>query len=77
MSEPIETEQVADLIERYVDQELSNAAKYDNCTPLDVSGVWSLHRLAAEIYAMGHEAGERVAMTRQRGHDARKREAAE
>lgn len=67
----IEPESVSELVERYVDRELSNAAKFDNCTPLDESGIYSLHRLGAEIYALGHEAGERVADSRRRGRDLR------
>ena len=72
----VEPVAVADLVERYVDQELRDAAKYDNSTPLDHSGVWSLHRLAAQIYTLGHEDGERVADARHRAHEGRKREEA-
>lgn len=72
----IETEPVANLVERYVETELSNAAKFDNCTPLDEAGIYGLHLLAAEIYALGFDAGERVADARRRGRESRKREAA-
>lgn len=51
---------MVDAVEAYVREELRDAAKYDNSTPLDESGVWSLHALAAHIYALGFEAGERA-----------------
>jgi hypothetical protein len=66
-------EQVAD-VDRWVDSELSDAAKYDNRAPLDDSGVWSLHRLAAKMYAAGWDAGERAATERENA--ARRRERA-
>lgn len=74
---PVEPQEVAELVERYVETELSNAAKFDNCTPLDESGIYSLHRLGAELYALGHESGERVADARNRGRDNRKRDEAD
>lgn len=70
----IEPYEVVNLVERYVDQELGNAAKFDNCTPLDESGVWSLHRLAAKVYALGYEAGGVATEMRHRARDSRKRE---
>ena len=74
---PVEPEEVAELVEQYVATELGNAAKFDNCTPLDESGIYSLHRLAAELYAIGHEAGERVSDARNRCRDNRKRDEAD
>ncbi len=68
------TQQVAQAVEEYVDSELSDAAKYENRTPLDESGIRSLHRLAARIYQMGYDAGERVESERNRYGARRKRE---
>jgi hypothetical protein len=73
----IETEDVAYIVEGYVDTELSNAAKFDNCTPLDESGIYNLHLLAAQVYALGFDAGERVADARRRGRESRQRQAVE
>ncbi len=53
----IEPADVAHLVDLYVDSELRDEAKYDNRTPLDGSGVFSLHRIAAEIYALGYRDG--------------------
>jgi hypothetical protein len=67
----IEPVAVAERVDRYVDRALRDAAKFDNSAPLDVDGVWDLHRLAAEIYAIGHEDGERVADARHRAKEVR------
>lgn len=48
-------------VEQYVESELRDADQYDNRTPLDESGVWTLHQLVAEVYAEAHEDGERAA----------------
>jgi hypothetical protein len=72
----IEPREVAEAVERYVERELADAAKYDNRTPLDDCGVWSLHRLAANVFALGFEAGEQVAEVRARGQQDRERDAA-
>jgi hypothetical protein len=70
----IEPREVAEAVERYVAAELADARKYENRTPLDDSGAWSLHRLAANVFALGFEAGEQVTEVRARGQ--REREAA-
>lgn len=64
--------EVAELVERYVSAELADFAKYDNREPLDESGVYSLHCLAAKIYAQGFDDGDRVNEVRARGREARK-----
>jgi hypothetical protein len=63
--------EVAEAVERYVDRELADFRKFDNRAPFDGSGVWSLHRLAAHVYALGFDAGEGVAEIRARGERAR------
>jgi hypothetical protein len=76
MSESIvEPREVAEAVERYADRELADARKYDNRQPLDDSGVWDLHRLAAKVFALGFEAGEHVAEVRARGQRERDRDA--
>lgn len=57
---PIEPPEVADRVEEYVRSELADAERFDNRDPLDESGVWSLHRLAATIYAYGWRQGFNV-----------------
>jgi hypothetical protein len=54
----------ADGIEEFVEQRLADAEKYPNSEPLDESGVFSLYRLAATIYAQGYEDGESIAEVR-------------
>ncbi|MUL47583.1 hypothetical protein FZI85_25040 [Mycobacterium sp. CBMA293] len=65
---------VVQVVEQYVEGELSDAVKFDNRAPLDESGIWSLHRLAANIYAKGFEAGTRVEGERQRQVQRRARD---
>lgn len=67
----IETAEVAQAVEMYVDSELADAVKFTNRTPLDESGIWSLHALAAEIYAAGWADAEHVVTARERGRARR------
>lgn len=60
------TTQIIQMVEQYVWKELDDARKYGNRTPLDESGIWSLHRLCAEIYSIGFRDGEFVEAERQR-----------
>lgn len=62
----IEPPEVIAEVEQYVHRELADAESYSNRTPLDESGIWSLHALAAEVYAMGWKAGETAAMEKER-----------
>ncbi len=61
MSDPIETEATAELVEGFVSKTLSDAEKYSNSEPMDESNIFSLHVLAARIYADGYLDGQRVA----------------
>lgn len=63
--------EVVEMVERYVDKELDDARKFDNREPLDDSGVYSLHLLAAAIYAKGALDGERAASERERRRNQR------
>jgi hypothetical protein len=63
----IEPQAVVLLVEDYVRSEISDAEKFSNREPLDESGVFSLHRLAASIYASGFRDGDASASERARG----------
>lgn len=64
--------QLIQTVDEFAYCELADAAKYDNREPLDESGVHSLHRLAARIYAAGWDDGERAAASRASGERLRK-----
>ena len=72
----IEPFQVIQAVEDYVRSELADAANYDNRQPLDESGIWSLHDLAAQVYALGHADGAAAESARMSGRRDREREAA-
>jgi hypothetical protein len=78
----IEPQPVIDLVERYVTKELGDFEKYTNRTAFDSSGVWELHELARDVYALGIKDGAaqeaaRARGERQRERDAKAREAAQ
>ncbi|MEJ7648679.1 MAG: hypothetical protein WKF57_06560 [Nakamurella sp.] len=58
-------------VDRVIDGLIRDAARYDNSELLDESQCWSLHKLAAELYAAGFEDGQRAEATRVRGQRAR------
>ena len=70
----VEPKAVADIIEEFVDDEHRGAGKWANRSPLDESGVFTLHRLAADIYTAGFKEGERTEAVRERGRRQRKSE---
>lgn len=63
-----------EAVELYVERELDDMAKYVNCHPLDESGIWALHALAAKIYAVGWGDGEAAEAERARAARRRSRE---
>jgi hypothetical protein len=75
MSERILPSELVMRVDLYVDKELHDARKYDNREPFDYSGIYSLHSLAAEIYASGWRDGERAQATREQAQRYRDREA--
>ncbi|MBE5453441.1 hypothetical protein E3G52_000305 [Mycobacteroides abscessus] len=75
MAPRIEPQPVIDLVEHYISDECRQSEQYDNREPLDESGCWSLHELAAQIYAKGYDDGERAEGERQRRQSFREREA--
>lgn len=75
MSAPaIEPIEVVDAVEHYVSAELADAEKYENRTPLDESGIRSLHALAGTTYTLGFEAGARAEHRRCRAEAQRRRD---
>jgi hypothetical protein len=64
---------VSQEVEQFIYGEFSNAEKYDNRDLLDKSGIYSLHRLAARIYAMGYRDGHLVGSANER--EARRHQA--
>lgn len=67
----IEPREVVELVDSYVDKALRDCEKYTNSEPLDESGVYDLHRLAASIYALGYSAGEQAESARARARQYR------
>lgn len=61
---PPEPMEIAVLVESYVRREYEDAADIDSRSPLDEAGVYRLHGLAAQIYALGHSHGWNVATYR-------------
>lgn len=62
---PVEPLSVAQIVEQYVTDQYSDAAKYSNRKLLDESGVYDLHTLSAKIYALGFNEGRAVEDRRQ------------
>lgn len=65
---------ITESVEEYVDAEIRDWLRYENRTPFDESGCWSLHRLAAKVYAQGWTAGvfagqEEIRRSLRRRHD--------
>lgn len=57
----------AAAVNDYLYSERHDCAKYENRQPFDSSGVWSLHALAREIYALGWRDGSEYATEQARG----------
>jgi len=72
----VEPKAIAELVESFINDEHEDARKYSNRTLLDSLSAWTLHQLAADIYAAGFEEGMRTSEARERGtrqRDADKR----
>ena len=67
----VEPKAVADLVEAFINDEHEDARKYSNRTLLDSLSAWTLHQLAADIYAAGFEEGLRTAEAREQGRRQR------
>ena len=68
----VEPKVIADLVESFISSEHEDARKYSNRTLLDSSSAWTLHQLAAEIYAVGFDEGLRTSEAREQGTRARR-----
>lgn len=75
MRDSIVTPDVVNLVDDYVRTETGQAQKYDNRSPFDESGIFSLHLLAATIFAKGYELGQLSAEARHHGEHMRRHEA--
>jgi len=76
MTHLIEPIGIVQIVEDYIRSELGSCEKYENRTPLDYSGTYSLHELAATIYAAGFHDGARSASERERQASRRLEQAA-
>ena len=65
---------VVQAVESYIRTELRETEEFSNREPFDYSGTWSLHRLAADIYAKGFDAGCQIEAERQRQQQLRERD---
>lgn len=70
----VEPQAVVEMVERYVSKALHDAEEYINSKPLDESGIWSLHALAAEIYAQAWDDCERAIDRRNQAEMSRLRD---
>jgi hypothetical protein len=57
---PIEPYALSQQVERFVEKQFASAERYENSEVLDDSGVYELHELVAEAYAMGWRDGHMV-----------------
>lgn len=74
MRDSIVTPEVVALVDEHVRSEVDQARKYDNREPLDESGIFALHLLAAQVFAKGYELGQSTAEARHHGEHMRRRE---
>ena len=72
----IEPREVIDLVERFVSEALRDAERYENRAPLDESGIYGLHQLAREVYALGVRDGVSQEVTRAQWQVSRKHDKA-
>lgn len=74
MSYPIEPASIVTAVDMYVDSELRDAGRYSNRRPLDESGIYRLHVLAAQIYATAWDDATRAAESRRSARRQRESE---
>lgn len=70
----IEPADVVRMIDQYVEEEYTQAGTYDNKGVLDEDGIYNLHTLAAEIFALGYEAGRASEAIRNQAKRQRERD---
>lgn len=71
----VEPFEVARLVDQYADDQHLAASKYTNSEPLDESGIYTLHNVAARIYALGFKEGQQVQNWRDSAERSRKQDA--
>lgn len=64
---------ISKQVDRWVDEQFDSARKWSNSELLDSGSVFTLHRLAAEIYHAGWSEGELVGTERARAEQRRDR----
>lgn len=67
---------VVEMVDQYVSAEYREASKFSNRAVLDESGAYSLHGLAAELYARGYQDGRMAERARADGERRRERDLA-
>ena len=67
---------VVETVDRYIADEYRDAAKWSNRDVLDDSGAYSLHGVAAEVYARGYQDGRMAERARANGERQRERDRA-
>ena len=67
---------VVEAVDRYIGDEFRDAAKFSNREVLDDSGAYSLHGVAAEVYARGYQDGRMAERQRANGERQRERDRA-
>lgn len=61
-------------VDHWISAQIDSARRYENSELLDESGAWSLHALAAQIYARGWRDGEMAESNRAHGQRGRDRD---
>lgn len=70
----VEPSDVVEAVEQWITHALNASAKYSNHELLGADDAFTLHRLAAEVYAIGWEHGERAEARRQSAQRYRDRD---
>lgn len=77
VSDTVEPREIVDMVDRWIDGEISSALRWDNKELLDEDGAYTLHRLAAGIYAAGWTGGSSATQERLWAQRRRDRKATE
>lgn len=74
MTYPIEPAEVVQMVDRYVEKAHRDAEQASNVELLDEGQAFSLHMLAAEVYALAWDHATRAAESRRIGRHLRDRD---
>lgn len=72
MRDSIVTPEVVNAVDEYIGTETRQVERSSNREMLDESGIFSLHLLAAKIFAKGYELGQLSAEARHHGEHMRR-----